>query len=198
MRIPVVRTVAALGLLSLGLFGCRRTTAFVNADDATAAHHREPTGAACNDVEQQGKAVDLSASHDVAPPASGGAIEDGTYVLTSSVLYTEDKRDGAKLVGMGKVTMVVSGSVSQIVRSSPEGRERRTTMSRVTRGDTATITTTCAPGEAVARETATARYTAGPGAFQLISPSPAGTLVTTYTKVPTSLARTTIERARPE
>jgi hypothetical protein len=187
MRIPVVCTVAALGLL-----GCRHKTVYLNADDA-ASLRSAPPSTPCNDLEQQGREVDLAGSHDAASTPAGGTIEDGTYVLTSSTLYTNDRRDGAKLVGMGKVTMLVNGSTSQIVRSSPEGRERRTTVNRVSSGDVTTLHTTCAPpGSTGADATSSARYTATSSSFQFISVSPAGTIVTTYTKVPTSLAASTV------
>ena len=190
MRIPVVCTVAALGLL-----GCRHSTAYLNADDATARGGTQAS-APCNDIEQQGKDVDLQGSTDSAPAPTGGTIEDGTYVLTSSLLYTADKPDGTKLVGMGKVTMLVNGSTSQIVRSSPEGRERRTTVNRVNAGDTTTVQTVCTSPGSTTQEIATARYTATSNSLQFISSSPAGTLVTTYKKVPTSLARTTTAEDR--
>src|SRR5690349_8496613 len=111
MRLPVVCTV----VLALGLFACHESTAYVNADDL-AGPSKAPDAESCNDLEQQGKEVDLSGSRESPPTPSGGAIQDGTYVLVRSTLHTQKKAHGAKLVGMGKLTMRVNGQTSQLVR----------------------------------------------------------------------------------
>ena len=179
MRIPVVCTVLALGLLS-----CHRTTAYVNADDFARVPTGSPAAGPCNDLEQQGQDVDLTGSQAPAPRPAGGTILDGTYVLTSSTLHTTDKPHGTKLVRMGKITMLVNGTTSQLVRHSADGRERRTTVNRVSSGTTTTTQTTCAyPSSSESGSTATAAFTATGKALQFITPGPAGTVVATYMKL---------------
>src|SRR5688572_25667810 len=109
MRIPVICTV-----LALGLFGCHRTTSYVNADNLVRLTSGVPDSAPCNDLEQHGGDVELAGSREAAPAPAGGTIQDGMYVLTSSTLHTHARSHGAKLVGMGKITMLVNGSTSQL------------------------------------------------------------------------------------
>jgi hypothetical protein len=181
MRIRVVVTVFAFGL-----FGCHKTTAYLNGDELISVSSTVPKIAPCNDIEQKGNDVDLSGSRDTAPTPAGGTIEDGTYVLTSSTLHTKEKPHGAKLVAMGKITMVVKGATTQMVRSTPNGRERRTTVSRESSGSEATLHTTCASPSSTSSEPeskVTTGYTATSKSFQFITPGPAGTVVSTYTKL---------------
>jgi len=181
MRTPVVCTVfAALALLS-----CNRSVAFVGADDygipARRASERE---AACNDVEQLGGVVEMVGSRDRPPSATGGEILDGTYVLTSSTLYTTERAHGAKIVEMGRITMRISGLTSQLVRATANGLERRTTVSRTTTGTTATLQTTCvSPRPSDDSTTSTTRYTATNSTIQFVNPGPAGTVVSTYSRL---------------
>lgn len=178
MRIPVVLTVLALGLCS-----CTKVTAYLNADDLTTAASKSPNAAPCNDLEQHGDEVELAGSREAAPTPQGGTIEDGTYVLTSSTLHTKDKPHGSKIVELGKITVVVSGSTSQMVRNGTDGRERRTTVNRASSGTTATLHTTCASPTFNGSESTTTKYTATSSSFQFITPGPAGTVVATYTKL---------------
>jgi hypothetical protein len=179
MRIRVVVTVFAFGL-----FSCHKTTAYLNGDELISVSSTVPKIAPCNDIEQKGTEVDLSGSRDPAPTPTGGTIEDGTYVLTSSTLHTKDKPHGAKLVDMGRITMVVKGATTQMVRNAPNGRERRTTVDRESAGTEATLHTTCAsPSSSEPESKVTTGYTATSKSFQFITPGPAGTVVSTYTKL---------------
>jgi hypothetical protein len=179
MRIAVLCTIFGFGLCA-----CHKTTTFLNADNLTRVTSGVPESTPCNDVQQQGAEVDLVGSHAAAPTPAGGTIEDGTYVLTSSTLYTKDRAHGSKLVEMGKTTMLVNGSTSQLVRSTTDGRERRTTVNRVSSGTVATLHTTCASPSATGSDgTSTTKYTATRESFQFISDGPAGTVVATYKKL---------------
>ncbi len=179
MRIPVVCTVLALGLLS-----CHRTTVYLSADDLFSVPHGVRDSAPCNDLQQQGNDVDLAGSRDAPPTPTGGIIEDGTYVLTSSTVYTKDRSHGASLVPMGRITMLVNGSTSQLVRNAAGGRERRNTVNRVSSGSIATLPTVCAsPTPNGSESTSTTRYTATGTSLRFITPGPAGTVVATYTKL---------------
>lgn len=180
-------------VLAFGLFSCSDPPRFVNADELARAPKDASSGARCNDLVQQGDEVDLRASHAPAPKPSGGAIEDGIYVLTSTTLHTKDQLDGAMLVAMGKITMVVTGSTAQMVRSTVNGRERHTTVSREGSGIVTTLHTTCAsPGPTTDGTTNMVEYTAKGSTLQFITPGPAGTVVATYTKLPD---RPTVARA---
>jgi hypothetical protein len=179
MRIPVAFTVVAFGVAA-----CHGTTSYVSGEGLATVTSAELDRGPCNSVEQRGKDVDLVGSSTAPPAPAGGTIEDGTYVLTSSVLHTKDKTSGAKLVGMGKITMLVQGPTSQLVRTGADGQVRRTTVSRVNAGDVTTSRTTCAsPSSNDGKEPVSTRYTATSGMFQFITPGPAGTVVATYTKL---------------
>jgi hypothetical protein len=181
MRLPVVCTVVALGLVA-----CHRSTAYLNADDLTTTLTSAGESPPCNDVEQRGGDVELAGSREPAPQPTGGTIEDGTYVLTSSTLHTKERPHGAKLVAMGKITMVVNGSTSQLVRSTADGRERRSTVSRVSTGTVTTLETLCAsPTDPPRGPDATSKtgYASTRSSFQFITPGAAGTVVATYTKL---------------
>jgi hypothetical protein len=184
MRIPVVLTVLAFGLCS-----CTKVTAYLNADDLTSVASRAPNASACNSLEQDGDEVELVGSREAAPTPQGGTIEDGTYILTGSTLHTKDKPHGAKIIELGKITVVVKGSTSQMVRNGSDGRERRTTVDRAASGTTATLKTTCASPTFNGAESTTTKYTATANSFQFITPGPAGTVVATYTKLPEAQAQ---------
>jgi hypothetical protein len=180
-----MRISAVVGLVGLGLLSCHRTTtAFVNADDLTGASLKAPDSAPCNDLVQQGGDVDLAGSWDAAPSPRGGAIADGTYVLTSSTLHTKERPHNSKIVSLGKITVRVSGSTSQLVRSASDGRVHRTTVTRESDGTVAKLRTTCvSPRSGDTEPSSSTGYTATDKSFQFISPGPAGTVVATYTKL---------------
>lgn len=177
MRIAVVMA------LAVGPLSCHRTTAYLNADDLVSPSRRTNDAAPCNDIEQRGADVDLEGSRGTPPTPRGGKIEDGTYVLTRSILYTRDRPDGARLVHLGKVTLSVQGSTVQMVRSAGDGRERRTTVSRESSGTVAMLRTICSSPTSTNPEHTTTPYTASSDSFSFITPSPAGTVVSTYTKL---------------
>jgi hypothetical protein len=184
MRIIVLST-----LIGFGLLACHPPIAFLNADELANGPVEPAKSAPCNDVEQQGDEIVLRGSHAPAPTPEGGIIEDGTYVLTSSTLHTKDKSHGATLVGMGKITMRVNGSSSEVVRNTVNGRERRTTVNRSSSGTVTTLQTTCAfPSANDSDPMATASYTATGSSLQFIMKGPAGTVVATYKKLPSSSA----------
>jgi hypothetical protein len=172
------------GLLTLG---CKQQTTFINGNDV--AVRKDPNGPTCNAVEQHGHSVVLTGSRLSAPPAVGGRIENGTYVLTSSILYTRARPHGALLLNIGRTTMVIIGEIAQLIRTDAEDRERRTTVKRITNGNTTTLETVCSSGTQKQTESTSTSYTATATGFQFITPSPAGTVVATYTKVGEELPR---------
>jgi hypothetical protein len=166
------------GLLALG---CRQQTTFINGNDV--AVRKDPNAPTCNSVEQHGHSVALTSSRLSASPAIGGRIENGTYVLTSSILYTRERPHGSVLLNIGRTTMVIIGEIAQLIRTDADERERRTTVKRITNGSTTTLETVCSSGSQKQTESTSTSYTATANGFQFITPSPAGTVVATYTKV---------------
>ena len=177
MRIPVVFTVLAFGLVA-----CRGTISYVSGGGLSSVRGGLPDEAPCNDIEQVGVPVDLIASPAAPPKASGGPIEDGTYILTRSTLHTRDTSPGAKLVAFGRITMVVKGTAAQLVKTGDDGKVRRTTVRRVSASTVTMSQTTCASPSASDSESSSTEYTATSTTLQFISPGPAGTVVATYTK----------------
>lgn len=166
---------------SLFAVGCRQQTTFINGNDV--AVRKDPNAPSCNDVEQHGRSIVLTGSRLSAPPATGGRIENGTYVLTSSILYTRERPHGAALLNIGRTTMVIIGEIAQLIRTDADERERRTTVKRITNGTTTTLETVCSSGSQKRTESTSTSYTATPTGFQFITPSPAGMVVATYTRV---------------
>lgn len=178
MRMPVVCTVVAFGLVA-----CHGTTSYVSGGGLASVRGLTDS-APCNDLDQQGAEVDLVASPVAPPRAVGGAIEDGTYVLIRSTLHTRDTSPGTRLVKFGKITMVVNGTTSQLVKTGADGLVRRTTVKRESSGTVTISRTICASPKASDSETASTEFTATSGAVQFIARGPAGTVVATYEKVP--------------
>jgi hypothetical protein len=180
MRIPVVCTVIAFGVVA-----CHGTTSFVSGGGLSTVRGGLPDSMPCNDLEQHGTEVDLIASSVPAPKPVGGPIEDGTYVLTRSTLHTRETPTGAKLVTFGKITMVVKGATSQLIKTSADGQVRRTTVKREGTGTVSISRTTCtSPTASDGSETASTEFSATNGFLQFITPGPAGTVVATYAKIP--------------
>ena len=163
MRTPVVCTVLAFGLAA-----CHGTTSYVSGGGLANVRQGLPDAAPCNDIEQLGTEVNLMASSTAPPRATGGAIEDGTYVLTKSTLHTRDTPPGTKLVAFGKITMTVKSGAAQLVKT----------------GTITLSTTTCAsPVANDGPESSSVEYTATSNTVQFITPGPAGTVVATYTRL---------------
>ena len=179
MRTPVVCTVLAFGLAA-----CHGTTSYVSGGGLANVRQGLPDAAPCNDIEQLGTEVNLMASRTAPPRATGGAIEDGTYVLTKSTLHTRDTPPGTKLVAFGKITMAVKSGAAQLVKTDAEGHMRRTSVKRTTSGTITLSTTTCAsPVANDGPESSSVEYTATSNTVQFITPGPAGTVVATYTRL---------------
>jgi hypothetical protein len=179
MRIPVVCTVLAFGLAA-----CHGSTAYVSGGGLASVRQGLPDAAPCNDLEQQGTEVELTASPALAPRATGGTIEDGTYVLTKSTLHTRDTPAGTKLVAFGRITMVVKSGVAQLVKTDAEGHMRRTSVKRTIAGTVTVATTTCAsPVANPSPESSSVEFAATSNSVQFITPGPAGTVVATYTRL---------------
>lgn len=176
-----MKTIATFMMLLL--VGCHGTRTFVSGEGLA-----EPTGQAasppCNDLEQLGTEVFLTANSAAPPSPKGGSIADGTYVLTSSVLYTKDSPSGTRMFDFGKATMQVKGGKTELVITSPSGKDRRSTVSRTQSGHRSTSTTLCSsPTKKTTTGADSTDYTATKDSVMFISPGPAGTIVSTYTRL---------------
>ncbi len=81
-------------------------------------------GATCNAVAQIGANVDIVTSRDAKPIAVGGAISDGTYVVTSVVLYGSSQ-SGSVVGSNGKATIRIVGNDMKSVNTAPDGSVTR-------------------------------------------------------------------------
>jgi hypothetical protein len=130
-------------------------------------------GQACNQLALPSTTVTVQPGRGLPPAATGGAIADGTYVLTSVTDFEAD--DG--LVGQPTSgVLVLSGGALQSVSSSPKGGGLdRSSATFVVSDTTMTETGTCGLSAPL-----TQGYTATATTLSLIQASPA--IVSTFTR----------------
>ncbi len=135
---------------------------------------------ACNAIANQAADVAYQFSSDTAPVGSGGTVADGTYALSSAVVYPSNAGD-AGLNASASITLSVSGSTWQL--SSREAEQASTLSATFAPSGTSfTLTETCPTDEPLLSGT----FTASAGQIVLASTTTDGnvttTTVTTYTK----------------
>ena len=134
------------------------------------------TPAQCNTLVQQGKPVVVTADPAEAPTASGGRTRDGSYVLTSMVLYGTPRPFDYALSS----TLEAQGLRVNVLEDSSKGETRKTGDGKV-EGALLTLTETCAyPKRALLVETA--KFTATETTIALHGEVGGRTLVQTYTR----------------
>jgi hypothetical protein len=99
-------------------------------------------GSGCNNVLQQGVAVDEIVAAPPAPADTGGTIANGTYVLTGATVYTNAKPPGTKQGTQGPTTIVISGNTIQAV-SMGSATVHRETDTFVLAGQSIMLTQAC-------------------------------------------------------
>ena len=79
----------------------------------------------CNTLANVGTEVPVTTNAGAAPTMTGGQIADGTYVLTSQVVYA-----GRSTAGLGslKQTFVIAGNTVQVVQSGEGGPDEHQTI----------------------------------------------------------------------
>jgi hypothetical protein len=85
-------------------------------------------GAACNFVVQQGAPAPILSTKTSAASPAGGSILDGTWIMTSSTLWSSPYAEGATIGTAHAATWIISGNIAQVIMTSPDGTfvERRT------------------------------------------------------------------------
>lgn len=105
-----------------------------------------------------------------APVPQGGALADGTYVMTSATAYGTKNADGATLEAIGTATIAVSGSTLQVVLLDDKGKVEHQTYTITLSGSAMTTTQTCRdPGKLEAAQTG--QFTATPTTLHTIIPA---------------------------
>jgi hypothetical protein len=143
--------------------GCGSSAAKPDAaTDATAAADAAPDGAgaaldggACNAIAQLADPVTTSCDPGAPPAAAGGAITDGTYVLTESHFF------GACESNVLSETLVIAqGTVQSITTDAATGQATRRSFTYKTTSGSATLTETeTCPGAFIANVAFTATPT---------------------------------------
>jgi hypothetical protein len=146
-----------------------------------------PTSPQCNEVDQRGSMVPARQVFEAAPPASGGAVQNGTYVLTALRHYVpESHRNDASAYVM-KATIVIDGPRMDTVADDGEG-ETRETFTIDGSNSTLWVARTCfhdsTEGKATFRGSRSDpyEYTATSTTIVLMRPMPSGTVALEYTK----------------
>ena len=100
-------------------------------------------GGQCNALTQQGTKLDVTGSKAAPPAATGGALADGTYVLTASKLYGSTVPDGP-VPGFSSpaTTVQITGTTYDSIVTRTTG-DVRTTSTLAVSGTNATLTQTC-------------------------------------------------------
>ena len=131
-------------------------------------------GPACNTLVNDGPTVSLMLSTATAPPATGGTVVDGTYVLSGATAYTNGGVTAPPT--SFRAVMQIAGNIMQQVGTF-NGAEQRYTSTFSTSGSNVTTMDTCP-----APKTATHQFIATATNIHIIDSSAVGTVEQTYTK----------------
>jgi len=177
------RRAAAAGLVAallaggaLAVCGCKSAPAMEPADAAADAELADGAAgnsdALCNGLTQLGAAVTPSCDPGAVPAPVGGAITDGTYLLTETHFHGDCSTDPLS------ETLVVSQGTVQSVATRADGREMRTSVKYLpgSNGTTLSATQTCP-----ARIQTTLRYNATATTLTIYLSTVLATRVSTFT-----------------
>jgi hypothetical protein len=133
----------------------------------------------CNAVTQQGALVkDVARPNDDAPVATGGAVADGTYVLTAINVYGANMSLGLNL----QITLEKNGNTLNTV-SLQNGKEERRTATLMLAGTKATIVPTCRfPDPGTGANPETAEYSVTRNEYRVLAQLGRATLEQVYTR----------------
>jgi hypothetical protein len=138
--------------------------------DGGSAACGQTTGGVCNDLQNLGTVVTAACSTAATPTMTGGAIADGTYVLTSATLYLSSCSDVILPTG-GPTTIAIAGDCEQSIDAS--GGAQTYTIS--TTGNVETQTRVC-----VGPLTVMQQYTATATSIAELQPFGSGSIVSTF------------------
>lgn len=123
------------------------------ADDNAGGAAGSPMAVACNELPLDAPAYGLEYDDGVVPDATGGEITDGTYFITSQILYTDTPGPS---IDLGRTVVQISGDTWQEVSGEPEpdsvNVDQHTTSTLAIDGTSLTLTRTCptaGPGESL-------------------------------------------------
>jgi hypothetical protein len=182
MMLPPV-ALLALAALSSWTGGCRSSVAGADASGDSGDAGADDTGAdapasdggdgGCNQLSQIGLAVTATCATGAPPAALGGAIVDGTYVLTGTVLY------GVCALPDLAETLVVSQGTVESLATSADGTATRRSLTYVipAAGTVLTETQTCP-----SRVIASVRFSATPTTLTIYLTNALTTRVSTFTR----------------
>lgn len=136
--------------------------------------------AACSTFAQAGSPVTAVTSSDSEPVPSGGSIVDGTYVLTSTLVYTQAYPHGMDVGDLGSITLTVQSGTLQLLHTKTGGGELRGNGTYSVSGSTVTYTVTC--GDPPPFGEGPSGYTATSDTIAYFVPSPIGIAVSTLTR----------------
>lgn len=159
--------IASITLSSLLMLGCG------GSNNQPPASPPDMSNAPCNQLAFPSADVTIEAGTGSPPTAGGGAIADGTYVLTTSTDY----ESGDALVGqMTGTTMVIASGTIETALLDAKGGADRFNVSYSLSGTTMSQTGSCG-----FTDTLSLGYTATPSTITLIQVRPP--LVSTYSRM---------------
>jgi hypothetical protein len=137
----------------------------------------------CNAVPQQSPTITSSCVPAALPPAEGGIVEDGTYVLQSLTYYGGPCPPSPDVE---RITWVVCGTQWELVEDlvAPDGGVDvvRLNLARPAQGSMLTSNITCKPGATKPVMADPQAYTASPGRFSVQIKAASGTRIDTFIK----------------
>lgn len=123
------------------------------ADTSAGGAAGAPMAVVCNELPLDAPPYALTYDDGAVPESTGGEIADGTYFITSQVLYTDATLPS---VDLGRTAVVISGDTWQEVSGDPEpdgvNPDQHTTSTLSTSGTTLTLARSCpdsGPAEAL-------------------------------------------------
>jgi hypothetical protein len=162
-------------------------TLFACASSSTSSPDIEDGGASslqssgdCNAVAQLGAQVTGVSTKEPAPAPLGGAIVDGTYMLTSAKIHNPQLPEGTQVTALGASTFEFTGDKAVVVSTDDKGVVSRRNETYIPSGTSVDVTVTCSfvPANADAgTPPIPAGYTSTPTTFTHYLKQPGGTIV---------------------
>jgi hypothetical protein len=135
---------------------------------------------ACNAQAQLGDVVSAETSPDADPAAAGGTVANGTYELTSTIVYSSQFPKGTVLAEIGAVTITVGGNAIEVIYTSG-GVDNRANGTFTTTGATITYAFTCGSPPPFAQQ-GPSQFTANTNSLLFFTNTPVGMAVSTLVK----------------
>ncbi len=144
--------------------------------DAATEQAQSSDAGACDPIDDISEWITTTMTSDPPPKAIGGNIVDGTYVLTSHVIY-----GGTATTSDTRGTLRFQNDTEDFAYESPT-YTRHTKMTYTTKGNEMSLTHVCKDGASDTESTSVSGYTATTTQFLSFSTVPGGMSVRTFTK----------------